>query len=107
MKKNVIKAKSFEFAVAVTNCCRELVERKEFVLSKQLLRSGTSIGANIREAGYANRLDAPSFLLGFLFSFKNSVFVKITSLPENHRYEEKRHKGKILRIRSGSYQLLS
>jgi four helix bundle protein len=54
MKKNVIKAKSFEFAVAVTNCCRELVERKEFVLSKQLLRSGTSIGANIREAGYAN-----------------------------------------------------
>ena len=50
MKENVIKTKSFAFAIAVTQCCHGLLERKEFVLSKQLLRSGTSIGANIREA---------------------------------------------------------
>jgi four helix bundle protein len=54
MKENVIRTKSFEFAVAVTQCCRELVDRKEYVLSKQLLRAGTSIGANIREAVYAS-----------------------------------------------------
>ena len=50
MRENAIKTKSFEFAVAVAQCCRELMERKEYVLSKQLLRSGTSIGANVREA---------------------------------------------------------
>ena len=50
VKENVIKTKSFEFAVAVTQYCRQLMERKEYVLSKQLLRSGTSIGANVREA---------------------------------------------------------
>ena len=54
MKENAVKTKSFEFAVAVTQCCRELVERKEYVLSRQLLRAGTSIGANVREAVYAN-----------------------------------------------------
>ena len=54
MKENAIRTKSFEFAVAVTQCCRELVEHKEYVLSKQLLRAGTSIGANVREAVYAS-----------------------------------------------------
>ncbi len=43
-----------EFAVRGVNLYRFLVnERKEFVLSKQLLRAGTSIGANIREAEHA------------------------------------------------------
>ncbi len=52
-KKNVIKEKSFSFAIEVVSLYKILVERKEFVLSKQLLRSGTSIGANIREAEHA------------------------------------------------------
>ncbi len=52
-KKNVIKEKSFSFAIEVVSLYKVLVERKEFVLSKQLLRSGTSIGANIREAEHA------------------------------------------------------
>src|SRR5437868_2052276 len=54
IKENAIRTRSFEFAVAVTQCCRHLVEHKEYVLSKQLLRAGTSIGANVREAVYAN-----------------------------------------------------
>lgn len=54
MKENTIRRKSFEFAVEVTRCCRDLMDRKEYVLSKQLLRAGTSIGANVREANYAN-----------------------------------------------------
>lgn len=48
---NVIKEKSFAFAVRVVNAYKYLVsEKKEFVMSKQLLRSGTAIGALYREA---------------------------------------------------------
>ena len=42
--------KSFAFAVNIVFFCFELQKQKEYVLSKQLLRSGTSIGANIEEA---------------------------------------------------------
>ena len=51
MKDNISIEKSFEFAVRVVNLCKYLTqEKKEYILSKQLLRSGTSIGANITEA---------------------------------------------------------
>ena len=47
---NTIADKSFEFAVRIVNLAKYLrIEEKEFVLSKQLLRSGTSIGANVAE----------------------------------------------------------
>jgi len=49
--ENVVEVKSFAFAVRIVKLCRILADRnKEHVLSKQLLRSGTSIGANISEA---------------------------------------------------------
>jgi four helix bundle protein len=52
MRENVVKIKSFDFAVRVVALYKYLItEQKEFVLSKQLLRSGTSIGANVEEAG--------------------------------------------------------
>lgn len=48
---NLIAVKSFQFAVRMMNLYRILkTERKEFIASKQLVRSGTSIGANVREA---------------------------------------------------------
>ena len=52
MKKyNVIQQKSYAFAVRIVKLSRYLLDvKKEYVLSKQLLRSGTSIGANIEEA---------------------------------------------------------
>jgi four helix bundle protein len=50
-KKSILKERSFFFAIECINTYKKLTElNKEFVLSKQLLRSGTSIGANIREA---------------------------------------------------------
>lgn len=50
-KDNIIREKSFAFAVKIIEVTKYLMEeRKEFVLSKQLLRAGTSIGANIEEA---------------------------------------------------------
>ncbi len=50
-KKNVLREKSFTFAVRTVNLYKYIIANKaEYVLSKQLLRSGTSIGANVREA---------------------------------------------------------
>ncbi len=50
-KKNILLDKSFDFALAVIKLYKKISQEKhEFVLSKQLLRSGTSVGANIREA---------------------------------------------------------
>ena len=49
--ENIIESKSFEFAIRIVNLYKYLsAEKQEYVLSKQLLKSGTSIGANIREA---------------------------------------------------------
>ncbi len=53
-RKNIVKDKSFDFAVRVVNVYKYLVDKKrEFILSKQLLRSGTAIGALIREGEQA------------------------------------------------------
>ena len=50
-EENIIMTKSFEFAVQIVNLCKYLQsDKREFILSKQLIRSGTSIGANINEA---------------------------------------------------------
>ena len=54
MKENVVRNKSFQFSLRIISLCHFLTEhKKEFLLSKQILRSGTSIGANIREADNA------------------------------------------------------
>lgn len=51
MKENVIVNKTFQFAIEIVKVSQKLVvEKKEFVLSKQLLRCGTSIGANVEES---------------------------------------------------------
>ncbi len=59
MGENIIKIESFAFSVRIVKLYQYLyAEKKEFVLSKQLLRCGTSVGAAIREAEYAeSRLD--------------------------------------------------
>jgi len=49
-RKNIIQEKSFDFALDVIKVSKKLSENREYTLSKQLLRSGTSIGANIRES---------------------------------------------------------
>ena len=52
-KPNVVRDKSFSFALRIVKMYKFLIGKKEFVLSKQLLRSGTAIGALIREAEHA------------------------------------------------------
>ncbi len=50
MAESIIQKKSFSFALEIIQLYGQLQERQEYVISKQLLRSGTSIGANIEEA---------------------------------------------------------
>ena len=51
MSDNIIERKSFDFAVRIVGLYKHLTqEKKEFVMTKQLLRCGTSIGANVAEA---------------------------------------------------------
>lgn len=53
-KENIVKTKSFLFSIRIVNLYKFLSkEKREFVISKQLLRSGTSIGALIRESEHA------------------------------------------------------
>lgn len=51
MAESIIQQKSFAFALRIIQLYRELQSQREFILSRQLLRSGTSIGANVEEAG--------------------------------------------------------
>ena len=54
-KDSVLKLKSMAFAKRIVRCYQFLInDKQEFVMSKQLLRSGTSIGANIAEAIYGS-----------------------------------------------------
>lgn len=50
MKDNLIQQKTFNFSITIIELYKLLQEQREFILSKQLIRSGTSIGANIEEA---------------------------------------------------------
>ena len=57
MKENILKAKSLLFAIRIVNLYKYLVgEHKEYVLSKQVLRSGTSVGAMVHEAEFGQSL---------------------------------------------------
>lgn len=53
MNKNVIADKSFQFALDIIQLYKMLNQKNEFIISKQLLRCVTSIGANVEEAGAA------------------------------------------------------
>ena len=69
MRENLVETKSQEFAVRIIRLYQFLMEEKhEYILSKQLLRAGTSIGANVREAVHGfSRRD---------FAFKMSIALK-------------------------------
>ena len=70
-KQNPARDKSYDFALRIIKLCKYLVhEKKEYVLSKQILRSGTSIGANVEEAiGGQSRRD---FLAKISIAYKET-----------------------------------
>ena len=69
--KGILEYKSFQFAVKIVNTTKYLKEQKmEHIMSKQLLRSGTSIGANIAEAQFAQT--KPDFATKMHISLKEA-----------------------------------
>ncbi|MDR1723732.1 MAG: four helix bundle protein [Tannerella sp.] len=71
-KENTARFKSKKFAVRIVNLYKYLCEsKKEFVLSKQILRSGTSIGANLAEAEYG--ISEKDFLSKVYISLKEAA----------------------------------
>lgn len=84
-KDNVIRHKSFEFSVRIVNLFKVLCyERNEKVLSKQLLRSGTSIGANIEEGIAAFSKKEFIFKLQISYKEANESFYWIKLLHRTH-----------------------
>ena len=57
IKENIIVEKSFQFALKIVTYCELLEENRKYIISRQLLKSGTSIGANVREAQNAESKD--------------------------------------------------
>ena len=56
VENNILADKTIDFAIRIVKCYKFLMEeKKEFVMSKQMMRSGTSIGANVHEAVQAQR----------------------------------------------------
>ena len=67
----ILENKSYDFSIRIVNCSRYLQnEKKEFILSKQLLRSGTAIGALIAEGKYAQ--SKPDFVNKLSISLKEA-----------------------------------
>jgi len=74
MKKNIVREKSMAFAIRIVNLSRILCEKKEYVLSRQVLKAGTSIGANLAEADCA--ISRKDFLAKVYISFKECAETK-------------------------------
>ena len=70
-KENVLKTKSYAFALRVVKTYQHLDSSREWVLSKQFLRAGTSIGANVAEANQAQ--SRPDFISKLSISLKECV----------------------------------
>ena len=69
--EKAIQEKSFRFAVRIVNLCKYLqAEKKEYILSRQLLRCGTSIGANVAESQQAQ--SRPDFINKLNISLKEA-----------------------------------
>jgi len=98
MSKNILKTKSYDFAVLIVKLSQNLVKnQKEFVLSKQILRSGTSIGALIREAEFAQ--SKPDFIHKMSISLKeaNETLYWLDLLKDTNYLDIIKHKDLIFK----------
>lgn len=93
MSKSILRDKSYAFAILIVKLSRFLMsEKKEYVLSKQLLRSGTSIGALIREAEFAQSKN--DFINKMSISLKeaNETLYWIDLLKDTNYIDNKEYK---------------
>jgi len=73
-KRNVLADKSYQFALKIVFLCKKLDSQKEYILSRQLLKCGTSIGANVAEANGA--ISNADFSAKISIAYKESLETK-------------------------------
>ncbi len=88
-KKTPLKNKSFAFAVRIVKAYKFLIEKREYVLSKQLLRSGTAIGALYREAQHAESTADFIHKLAIAQKETNETLYWLELLKETNHFSEK------------------
>lgn len=92
MRDNFLQERTFKFAVNILRLCRDMQKNGDYVLSKQLLKSGTSVGANIREANYA--ISKAEFVAKFQIALKEAaeteywLLLLIETESDNGYYKE-------------------
>ena len=91
MKENAVQQKSFQFAIKSIELYKLLLQRNEFVLSKQFLRSATSIGANIEEAlaAYSKREFASKMSIASKEARETMYWLKLLEIGEFIIYDYK------------------
>lgn len=89
-RQNVIVEKSFQFALRIVNYCETLQEHKKFVVSQQLLKAGTSIGANVREGQSAeSRSDfVHKFKIALKEAEETEYWLLLCKSSETYPFEE-------------------
>ena len=92
-KENVIVNKSLQFAVEIVRFSEKLEEEKKFVIARQVLKSGTSIGANVREA--QNAESKADFIHKIKIAAKEAdetdYWLLLCKLSESYPYDELLH----------------
>jgi four helix bundle protein len=105
MKNNIIVDKSYDFALRIVKLSQYLIkDKKEFVLSKQILRSGTSIGANIEESigGQSKKDFLSKMSIAYKEARETSYWLRLLKdsdiLPENDFYSVYKDLEEIIKI---------
>lgn len=89
--ENILLDLTFDFSLDIIKFCEKLEEERKYIIARQLLRSGTSIGANIREAQH------PESKADFIHKLKIAVkeaeetdyWIELCKYSENYPYDEK------------------
>jgi four helix bundle protein len=71
MSDSIIRDKSYQFALRIVRLCKELNEKKEYVLSREVLRAGTHIGARVKAGQQAE--SRPDFIHNFSVALQNAA----------------------------------
>lgn len=92
-RKSIVRDKSFEFSLTIIDLYMKLKKHNEFEISKQLLRSGTSIGANVEEglAGYSNKDFAAKMAIASKEARETKYWLMLLERSEHFKMDVKQH----------------
>ena len=99
-KHNLIKVKTFDFALSVIELYRICKSQNEFILSKQLLRSGTSIGANVQEAlaGFSEKDFLHKMSIASKEARETQYWIDLLSQSQLVEFDENKYKSEVQSI---------